>query len=180
MVLVQADLFRHSHEKYQAAILYKHSKQKTGKKCPWSILSMTTGRLLFWCNVLDTMNTSHSMDYRTPRHSHPNLKFLKYRWTLNTLVLGLVRNVAKSQGTDPNKVPLGKTVKPTRLYSWFRFWYYLFGPHPPLSESPGKGANNALKAKKASLAPLMLSEITWEGAFSVDQSLAPWKTLSIL
>ena len=32
MVLVQADLFRHSHEKYQAAILYKHSKQKDWKK----------------------------------------------------------------------------------------------------------------------------------------------------
>jgi len=148
-VTVQADIFRHSHEKYDAAIEYKHSSQKK-----WERVSMKFVDNDLWEGSFPVQK----------------LGYYQYKiiaWTLapkdvpteSEIFEARVAPLYARQGTWYEMWPKSQGKNPNKSATWMdcvnRLDYivslgfdtvYLV-PFHPIGETNRKGANNALKAK---------------------------------
>lgn len=149
-VTIQADIFRQGHEKYDAAILYKHSSQKKWKQVPMKFIEndlweghfivQNIGfyeyKLIAWTlEPSDTPTESPIMKLRVdPKYARAGTWYEMW---------------PKSQGTNPKASATWKDCEKRLDYiDDLGFDTIYLVPIHPIGVTNRKGPNNALKAKK--------------------------------
>ncbi|GBU24805.1 alpha-amylase [Fibrobacteria bacterium R8-3-H12] len=148
-VTVQADIFRHSHEKYDAAIEYRHHSQKKWERAPMKFVDN------------DLWEGSFQVQ---------KLGFYQYKiiaWTISPADIptesgifeARVDSLCARQGTWYEMWPKSQGKNPNKSATWadcinrldyivsLGFDTVYLVPFHPVGETNRKGANNALKAK---------------------------------
>lgn len=177
MVLVQADLFRHSHEKYQAAILYKHSKQKDWKKMPMEHIINDHWEASFLVQSIGYYEYKVIAWTIEPQDTPTESEVFKVRVDPKYARFGTWYEMwLKSQGTDPNKSATWKDCENQLDYiADLGFDTIYLVPIHPIGITNRKGANNALKAKKGEPGSPYAVGNHLGGHFSIDPELGTMK-----
>ena len=148
-VTLQADIFRHSHEKYDAAIFYRHVSRKKWEQAPMHFVdndlwegSFTVGNIGYYEYKIcawtkepkDVPTESPVMTLRVdPVYSRVGTWYEMW---------------PKSQGTDPKKSATWKDCEKQLDYiAGLGFDTVYLVPIHPIGVTNRKGANNALHAK---------------------------------
>jgi starch synthase (maltosyl-transferring) len=149
IIIVQADIFRHSHEKYDAAIEYKHSSQKK-----WSKASMKHVDNDLWEGYFPVQKLGY-YQYKVvawtlePKDIPTESKEFEARVDPIFARQGTWYEMwPKSQGKSSNKsATWADCISRLDYIASLGFDTVYLVPFHPIGETNRKGANNALKAK---------------------------------
>ena len=150
MVVVQADIFRHSHEKYDAAILYRHSGKKKWEQAPMVFVDNDEWEGSFQVKSIGyyeykVIAWTLKPEDKTPTESPV---FEVRVDPLYSRFGSWYEMFPRSQGTDPKKSGTWDDCirrLPDILNMGFDTIYLV--PIHPIGKTNRKGANNSLKAK---------------------------------
>ncbi len=172
-VTIQADIFRHSHEKYDAAILYKHSSQKKWKEVPMKLIEND-----LWEGYFIVQNIGF-YEYKiiawtiAPEDVPTESPVMKLRVDPKYARTGTWYEMwPKSQGQDPKASATWKDCENRLDYiDDLGFDTIYLVPIHPIGVTNRKGANNALKAKKGEPGCPYAVGNSFGGHYAVDPEL---------
>ncbi|MEE1068150.1 MAG: maltotransferase domain-containing protein, partial [Fibrobacteraceae bacterium] len=148
-VTIQADIFRHSHEKYDAAIMYRHISKKKWEKVPMHFVDND-----LWEGTFIVQNIGY-YEYKVvawtlePKDVPTESPVMKLRVDPLYARIGTWYEMwPKSQGRDPSKSATWKDCEKQLDYiAEMGFDTVYLVPIHPIGITNRKGANNALHAK---------------------------------
>lgn len=148
-VTIQADIFRHSHEKYDAAIMYRHISKKKWEKVPMHFVDND-----LWEGTFIVQNIGY-YEYKVvawtlePKDVPTESPVMKLRVDPLYARIGTWYEMwPKSQGSDPSKSATWKDCEKQLDYiAEMGFDTVYLVPIHPIGITNRKGANNALHAK---------------------------------
>lgn len=148
-VTIQADIFRHSHEKYDAAIMYRHISKKKWEKAPMYFVAND-----LWEGTFIVQNIGY-YEYKVvawtlePKDVPTESPVMKLRVDPLYARIGTWYEMwPKSQGSDPSKSATWKDCEKQLDYiAEMGFDTVYLVPIHPIGITNRKGANNALHAK---------------------------------
>ena len=148
-VNVQADIFRHSHEKYDAAIEYKHSSQKKWERVPMKFVDNDLWEGAFPVQKLGFYQYKIVAWTIEPKDVPTESEIFEARVDPMYARLGTWYEMwPKSQGKSPNKsANWADCINRLDYIVSLGFDAVYLVPFHPVGETNRKGANNALKAK---------------------------------
>ncbi|HPW93650.1 MAG TPA: DUF3416 domain-containing protein [Fibrobacteraceae bacterium] len=172
-VTIQADIFRHSHEKYDAAILYKHSSQKKWKQVPMEFVEND-----LWEGKFIVQNVGF-YEYKiiawtiAPEDIPTESPVMKLRVDPKYARTGTWYEMwPKSQGNNPKASATWKDCENRLDYiDHLGFDTIYLVPIHPIGVTNRKGANNALKAKKGEPGCPYAVGNSFGGHYAVDPEL---------
>ena len=172
-VTIQADIFRHSHEKYDAAILYKHSSQKKWKEVPMKLIEND-----LWEGYFIVQNIGF-YEYKiiawtiAPEDVPTESPVMKLRVDPKYARTGTWYEMwPKSQGQDPKASATWKDCENRLDYiDDLGFDTIYLVPIHPIGVTNRKGANNALKAKKGEPGCPYAVGNSFGGHYAIDPEL---------
>ena len=143
-VTLQADIFRHSHEKYDAAIFYRHVSKKKWEQAPMHFVDNDLWEGSFTVGNIGYYEYKICAWTKEPKDVPTESPVMKLRVRVGTWY----EMWPKSQGTDPNKSATWKDCEKQLDYiAGLGFDTVYLVPIHPIGVSNRKGANNALHAK---------------------------------
>ena len=148
-VTIQADIFRHSHEKYSAAIMYRHISKKKWEKAPMYFVDND-----LWEGTFIVQNIGY-YEYKVvawtlePKDTPTESPVMKLRVDPLYARVGTWYEMwPKSQGSDASKSATWKDCEKQLDYiAEMGFDTVYLVPIHPIGITNRKGANNALHAK---------------------------------
>jgi len=149
-VTLTADIFRHSHEKYDAAILYRHTDRKKWEQAPMRLIDNDQWEGSF------TVKSIGYYEYKIiawtidPEDTPTESPVMKLRVDPVYARVGTWYEMwPRSQGTDPNASATWKDCEKRLDYiAGLGFDTVYLVPIHPIGVTNRKGANNAIHAKK--------------------------------
>lgn len=176
-VTLQADIFRHSHEKYDAAIFYRHISQKKWQKAPMHLIENDTWEGTFTVQSIGYYEYKVSAWTLDPKDIPTESKILELRVDPLYARIGTWYEMwPKSQGTNEKASATWKDCE-NRLDEIVSLGFdtvYLVPIHP-IGVTNRKGANNSLKAKKGEPGCPYAVGNKFGGHFAVDPELGTMK-----
>ena len=148
-VTLQADIFRHSHEKYDAAIFYRHVSKKKWEKAPMHFVDNDLWEGVFTVNSIGYYEYKICAWTKEPKDVPTESPVMKLRVDPSYSRIGTWYEMwPKSQGTDPKKSATWKDCENQLDYiADLGFDTVYLVPIHPIGVTNRKGANNALHAK---------------------------------
>ena len=148
-VTLQADIFRHSHEKYDAAIFYRHVSKKKWEKAPMHFVDNDLWEGTFTVNSIGYYEYKICAWTKEPKDVPTESPVMKLRVDPSYSRIGTWYEMwPKSQGTDPKKSATWKDCENQLDYiADLGFDTVYLVPIHPIGVTNRKGANNALHAK---------------------------------
>ena len=149
MVTLQADIFRHSHEKYDAAIFYRHDSKKKWEQAPMHFVDNDLWEGSFVVNNIGYYEYKICAWTKEPKDVPTESSVMKLRVDPVYSRVGTWYEMwPKSQGTDPKKSATWKDCEKQLDYiAGLGFDTVYLVPIHPIGVTNRKGANNALHAK---------------------------------
>ena len=147
---LQADIFRHSHEKYDAAILYRHDSKKKWEQAPMALVENDLWEGSFVVKTIGYYEYKIIAWTKEPKDEPTESPVMKLRVDPVYARLGTWYEMwPKSQGTNPNASATWKDCENRLDYICdLGFDTVYLVPIHPIGVTNRKGANNALHAKK--------------------------------
>ena len=148
-VTLTADIFRHSHEKYDAAIFYRHDSKKKWEKAPMHFVDNDQWEGSFTVNNIGYYEYKICAWTVEPKDEPTESPVMKLRVDPSYARIGTWYEMwPKSQGTDPKKSATWKDCENQLDYiANLGFDTVYLVPIHPIGVTNRKGANNALHAK---------------------------------
>ena len=148
-VTLTADIFRHSHEKYDAAIFYRHDSKKKWEKAPMHFVDNDQWEGSFTVNNIGYYEYKICAWTKEPKDVPTESPVMKLRVDPSYARIGTWYEMwPKSQGTDPKKSATWKDCENQLDYiANLGFDTVYLVPIHPIGVTNRKGANNALHAK---------------------------------
>ena len=148
-VTLTADIFRHSHEKYDAAIFYRHVSKKKWEKAPMHFVDNDQWEGSFTVNNIGYYEYKICAWTVEPKDVPTESPVMKLRVDPTYSRIGTWYEMwPKSQGTDPKKSATWKDCEKQLDYiADLGFDTVYLVPIHPIGVTNRKGANNALHAK---------------------------------
>ncbi len=148
-VTLQADIFRHSHEKYDAAIFYRHVSKKKWEKAPMHFVDNDLWEGVFTVNSIGYYEYKICAWTKEPKDVPTESPVMKLRVDPSYSRIGTWYEMwPKSQGSDPKKSATWKDCENQLDYiADLGFDTVYLVPIHPIGVTNRKGANNALHAK---------------------------------
>ena len=148
-VTLTADIFRHSHEKYDAAIFYRHVSKKKWEKAPMHFVDIDQWEGSFTVNNIGYYEYKICAWTVEPKDVPTESPVMKLRVDPTYSRIGTWYEMwPKSQGTDPKKSATWKDCENQLDYiADLGFDTVYLVPIHPIGVTNRKGANNALHAK---------------------------------
>ena len=148
-VTLTADIFRHSHEKYDAAIFYRHVSRKKWEKAPMHFVDNDQWEGSFTVNNIGYYEYKICAWTIEPKDVPTESPVMKLRVDPAYSRIGTWYEMwPKSQGTDPKKSATWKDCEKQLDYiTDLGFDTVYLVPIHPIGVTNRKGANNALHAK---------------------------------
>jgi starch synthase (maltosyl-transferring) len=173
VVTVQADIFRHSHEKYDAAVEYKHSSQKKWSQVPMKFVDNDLWEGSFPVQKLGYYQYRIIAWTVEPKDIPTESEIFEVRVDPLYARLGTWYEMwPKSQGKNPNKsATWADCISRLDYIVSLGFDTVYLVPFHPVGETNRKGANNALKAKRGDPGCPYAVGNKNGGHFSVDPEL---------
>jgi len=172
-VNVQADIFRHSHEKYDAAIEYKHSSQKKWERTPMKFVDNDLWEGAFQVQKLGFYQYRIIAWTISPKDVPTESEIFEARVDALCARQGTWYEMwPKSQGKNPNKsATWSDCINRLDYIISLGFDTVYLVPFHPVGETNRKGANNALKAKPGDPGCPYAVGNSHGGHFAVDPEL---------
>ena len=148
-VTLTADIFRHSHEKYDAAIFYRHDSKKKWEKAPMHFVDNDQWEGSFTVNNIGYYEYKICAWTKEPKDVPTESPVMKLRVDPSYARIGTWYEMwPKSQGADPKKSATWKDCENQLDYIVnLGFDTVYLVPIHPIGVTNRKGANNALHAK---------------------------------
>ena len=148
-VTLTADIFRHSHEKYDAAIFYRHDSKKKWEKAPMHFVDNDQWEGSFTVNNIGYYEYKICAWTKEPKDVPTESPVMKLRVDPSYARIGTWYEMwPKSQGADPKKSSTWKDCENQLDYiANLGFDTVYLVPIHPIGVTNRKGANNALHAK---------------------------------
>ena len=148
-VTLTADIFRHSHEKYDAAIFYRHDSKKKWEQAPMHFVDNDQWEGSFTVNNIGYYEYKICAWTKEPKDVPTESPVMKLRVDPSYARIGTWYEMwPKSQGTDPKKSATWKDCENQLDYiANLGFDTVYLVPIHPIGVTNRKGANNALHAK---------------------------------
>ena len=148
-VTLTADIFRHSHEKYDAAIFYRHVSKKKWEKAPMHFVDNDQWEGSFTVNNIGYYEYKICAWTKEPKDVPTESPVMKLRVDPSYARIGTWYEMwPKSQGADPKKSATWKDCENQLDYiANLGFDTVYLVPIHPIGVTNRKGANNALHAK---------------------------------
>ncbi|MDR0517675.1 MAG: DUF3416 domain-containing protein [Fibromonadaceae bacterium] len=148
-IVVQADIFRHSHEKYSAAIEYRHSSQKKWEKVPMKFVDNDLWEGAFIVQKLGYYQYKIVAWTLSPKDVPTESEIFEARVDPLYARQGAWYEMwPKSQGKNPSKSATWADCSSRLDYIVsLGFDAIYLVPFHPIGETNRKGANNALNAR---------------------------------
>lgn len=148
-VTLQADIFRHSHEKYDAAILYRHASSKKWLSAPMRFVDNDLWEGSFTVQSVGYYEYKIAAWTLEPKDEPTETPVMRLRVDPVYSRTGTWYEMwPKSQGTDPNASATWKDCEKQLDYiAGLGFDTVYLVPIHPVGVTNRKGANNALHAK---------------------------------
>ena len=148
-VTLQADIFRHSHEKYDAAIFYRHVSKKKWEKAPMHFVDNDLWEGSFTVGNIGYYEYKICAWTKEPKDVPTESPVMRLRVDPVYSRVGTWYEMwPKSQGTDPKKSATWKDCEKQLDYiADLGFDTVYLVPIHPIGVTNRKGANNALHAK---------------------------------
>lgn len=148
-VTLQADIFRHSHEKYDAAILYRHASSKKWQRAPMHFVDNDLWEGTFTVQSVGYYEYKISAWTIEPKDEPTETPVMRLRVDPVYARTGTWYEMwPKSQGTNPNASATWKDCERQLDYiAGLGFDTVYLVPIHPVGVTNRKGANNALHAK---------------------------------
>ena len=148
-VTLQADIFRHSHEKYDAAIFYRHVSKKKWEQAPMHFVDNDLWEGSFTVGNIGYYEYKICAWTKEPKDVPTESPVMKLRVDPTYSRVGTWYEMwPKSQGTDPKKSATWKDCEKQLDYiAGLGFDTVYLVPIHPIGVTNRKGANNALHAK---------------------------------
>ena len=148
-VTLTADIFRHSHEKYDAAIFYRHVSKKKWEKAPMHFVDNDQWEGSFTVNNIGYYEYKICAWTLAPKDVPTESPVMTLRVDPSYSRIGTWYEMwPKSQGTDPKKSATWKDCEKQLDYiADLGFDTVYLVPIHPIGVTNRKGANNALHAK---------------------------------
>ena len=148
-VTLTADIFRHSHEKYDAAIFYRHDSKKKWEKAPMHFVDNDQWEGSFTVNNIGYYEYKICAWTKEPKDVPTESPVMKLRVDPSYARIGTWYEMwPKSQGADPKKSATWKDCENQLDYiANLGFDTVYLVPIHPIGVTNRKGANNALHAK---------------------------------
>ncbi len=176
-VTLTADIFRHGHEKYDAAILYRHVSQKKWQTAPMHFVDNDAWEGTFTVQTIGFYEYKISAWTVEPKDIPTESEVLELRVDPPYARTGTWYEMwPKSQGSNPKASATWKDCE-KRLDEIVSLGFdtvYLVPIHP-IGVTNRKGANNALKAKKGEPGCPYAVGNKLGGHFAVDPELGTMK-----
>ena len=149
IVTLQADIFRHSHEKYDAAIFYRHVSKKKWEQAPMHFVDNDLWEGSFTVGNIGYYEYKICAWTKEPKDVPTESPVMKLRVDPTYSRVGTWYEMwPKSQGTDPKKSATWKDCEKQLDYiAGLGFDTVYLVPIHPIGVTNRKGANNALHAK---------------------------------
>ena len=148
-VTLTADIFRHSHEKYDAAIFYRHDSKKKWEQAPMHFVDNDQWEGSFTVNNIGYYEYKICAWTKEPKDVPTESPVMKLRVDPPYARIGTWYEMwPKSQGADPKKSATWKDCEKQLDYIVnLGFDTVYLVPIHPIGVTNRKGANNALHAK---------------------------------
>ncbi|MDR1760751.1 MAG: alpha-1,4-glucan--maltose-1-phosphate maltosyltransferase [Fibrobacter sp.] len=176
-VTLTADIFRHGHEKYDAAILYRHVSQAKWLSAPMHFVDNDSWEGTFTVQTIGYYEYKISAWTVEPKDVPTESEVLELRVDPPYARTGTWYEMwPKSQGTNPNASATWKDCEKRLDYiiSLGFDTIYLVPIHP-IGITNRKGANNSLKAKKGEPGSPYAVGNQFGGHFAIDPELGTMK-----
>ncbi|MDR3000703.1 MAG: DUF3416 domain-containing protein [Fibromonadaceae bacterium] len=172
-VTVQADIFRHSHEKYEAAVEYKHSSEKKWKQAHMKFVDNDLWEGTFTVQKLGYYQYKIVAWTVAPTDVPTESEVFEVRVDPLYARVGTWYEMwQKSQGKNPNKsATWADCIGRLDYVVSLGFDTVYLVPFHPIGETNRKGANNALKAKPGEPGCPYAIGSKYGGHFAIDPEL---------